>query len=71
VWRHMPPGAEELSWEWDGSWAARGGSLPCLAGLAHRVLAQHRFAIKKLPFKVSDHLLIANLFEFKMSLNFE
>jgi hypothetical protein len=53
-------------------WAcALGGSLPGLAGLAHRVSAQRRFGIKKLPFKFLDLLLITNLFEFKSSLNFE
>jgi hypothetical protein len=69
--RRMPPGAEELGREWAGRWAARGGSLPGLAGPARRVLAQYRFGIKKLPFKFSDLLLIANLFEFETSLNFE
>jgi hypothetical protein len=69
--RCMPLGAEELGREWAYRWAARGGSLSSLAGLARRVSAQQRFGIKKLPFKFSDLLLITNLFEFKMSLNFE
>jgi hypothetical protein len=33
--------------------------MPGLAGMAHRVSAQHRFGIKKLPFKFSDLLLFA------------
>jgi hypothetical protein len=65
----MPPGAEVLSQEWTGRWAARVGGLPGLAGPAHRILAEHRFGIKKLPFKFSNLLLITNLFEFKSSLN--
>jgi hypothetical protein len=55
----MPLGAKELGREWAGRWAIRGGSMPGLAGTAHRVSAQHRFGIKKLPFKFSDLLLFA------------
>jgi hypothetical protein len=40
-------------------------------GPACRVSAQHRFGLKKLQFKFLGPLLITNLFEFKMSLNFE
>jgi hypothetical protein len=69
-WR-TPLGAKELGRKWADRWAAQGGSLPSLTGLARRDSAQHRFGIKKLRFKFSDLLLITNLFEFKMSLNFD
>jgi hypothetical protein len=50
AWRWTPPGAEELGREWDSRWAIQDGSLSSLAGPARRVLAQHRFGIKKTSF---------------------